>query len=158
MLLLLSDTVLPCCEVRYSNFVSVIFVLSIDLSMEGRMDVGRLDKDELGYELAIRGVDDVTTVVEMRKSLRGYLRLERSGIETKYPPYPFKFADDSGVIGGTISVLQREVSEFSGDERSSSFSSCLLVWCIYLSGLNVLKHSLRRNKFSGRDIWRRLLG
>lgn len=85
------------------------------------MDVNRLDKDELGYELAIRGVGDVSTVVEMRKSLRGYLRLEKSGITTKYPPYPYRFEDDSKAIESSIAFFERELLEFSGDEKSPSF-------------------------------------
>lgn len=89
--------------------------------MEGQIDVNRLDKDELGYELTIRGVCDVNTVVEMRKCLRGYIRLERCGIETKYPPYPYKFGEDSTVLTSSIGILHQDISDFAGDNKSSSF-------------------------------------
>lgn len=48
--------------------------------MEFRLDVDRLTKDELEYELAVRGIEDSGSVDKLRKSLRGVLMLERSGV------------------------------------------------------------------------------
>ncbi|KAG5900390.1 hypothetical protein JTB14_033838 [Gonioctena quinquepunctata] len=42
--------------------------------MEGKVEVNRLEKEELSYELDIRGITGLTTVDSMRKSLRNLLK------------------------------------------------------------------------------------
>lgn len=65
--------------------------------MSRKLIVNRLEKDELEYELKIRGIG-VSTVDEMRQRLSLALRYEKSGDSLKYPPYPFKFEEDFDAI------------------------------------------------------------
>lgn len=57
------------------------------LLKELNFECNRLAKDELVYELKIRGFEDVGTVEEMQSCLRNILKLERSGQKLTYPPY-----------------------------------------------------------------------
>ncbi|CAH1383643.1 unnamed protein product, partial [Tenebrio molitor] len=59
-----------------------------------RFEVNRLVQDELVYELAIRGLTDVGTVEQMRKTLRTLLRLERESNPLVYPVHPYDTATD----------------------------------------------------------------
>lgn len=65
--------------------------------MARKMTVNRLDKDELEWELKLRGLKTGTTD-EMRSQLSMALRLERSGESFRYPKYPFTFDDDEPAI------------------------------------------------------------
>ncbi|KAG5894283.1 hypothetical protein JTB14_007428 [Gonioctena quinquepunctata] len=65
------------------------------LKMEGKVEVNRLEKEELSYELDIRGITGLTTVDSMRKSLRNLLKLEKAGTSLTFPSYPFTFDEDS---------------------------------------------------------------
>ncbi|KAJ8916999.1 hypothetical protein NQ315_012915 [Exocentrus adspersus] len=90
--------------------------------MEFKLDVNRLEKDELTYELAFCGITDKKTVEEMRKCLRAILRLERTESSLTYPQYPFTFEDDAVYIETKMSELQNLISGFSGSDTSSLHS------------------------------------
>lgn len=59
-----------------------------------KIQVKRLDKDELEYELKIRGIQ-LGIVDEMRSRLSAALRLEQTGDSFKYPAYSFTFDEDA---------------------------------------------------------------
>lgn len=91
--------------------------------MEGKFEVNRLGKDELIYELKIRGanITDDTTVTDMRKSLRSYLKLEKSGSEIRYPKYPFTFKEDVDYIADKVRELGALISDFADFDQSSQY-------------------------------------
>lgn len=62
--------------------------------MVRKIQVKRLDKDELEYELKIQGIE-LGVVDEMRSTLSAALRLEQTGDSFKYPAYPFTFDEDA---------------------------------------------------------------
>ncbi|KAK9751703.1 hypothetical protein QE152_g4844 [Popillia japonica] len=68
-------------------------------AMEGAMEVSRLDKEELTYELAIRGVTDKATVGEKRSCLRQFLKLEKHESNIAQLSYPYTFAAEIAVLG-----------------------------------------------------------
>lgn len=90
--------------------------------MEGKLEVNRLGKEELAYELAFRGVSGEATVREMRRQLRGFLRLERAGTSVKYPKYPFKFTEDFQFVEDKMAELTDLVKNFSDFDSSPDFS------------------------------------
>lgn len=65
--------------------------------MSRKFVINRLDRDELEYELKVRGIG-AGTVDEMRHRLSLAIRYEKSGDSLRYPPYPFTFAEDSDVV------------------------------------------------------------
>ncbi|KAG5886426.1 hypothetical protein JTB14_009323 [Gonioctena quinquepunctata] len=105
--------------------------------MEGKVEVNRLEKEELSYELDIRGITGLTTVDSMRKSLRNLLKLEKAGTSLTFPSYPFTFDEDSVYIERKISEIEILVTDFSDSETSSSFSK------IYSKLLHVFERTER---------------
>ncbi|KAG5865599.1 hypothetical protein JTB14_015089 [Gonioctena quinquepunctata] len=105
--------------------------------MEGKVEVNRLEKEELSYELDIRGITGLTTVDSMRKSLRNLLKLEKAGTSLTFPSYPFTFDEDSVYIDRKISEIEILVTDFSDSETSSSFSK------IYSKLLHVFERTER---------------
>lgn len=85
------------------------------------MEIGRLVKEELCYEVKIRGLSDDKTVEEMRTQLRGFMRLEKSGMEVKYPAYPFKFEEDEKYLREKIGEIKDLVGAFKDLDTSSEY-------------------------------------
>jgi hypothetical protein len=79
-----------------------------------RFEVNRLVQDELVYELAIRGLTDVGTVEQMRKTLRTLLRLERESNPLVYLVHPYDTATDVIALNNKIRELQSLIDEFDG--------------------------------------------
>uniref|UniRef100_V5GNH6 Gag polyprotein n=1 Tax=Anoplophora glabripennis TaxID=217634 RepID=V5GNH6_ANOGL len=73
-----------------------------------KMDINRLKKDELIFELAIRGVtcDETKTVDELRTCLRPLLRLEKSDTSLSYPEYNLNIDDELKTIRDKCLELQ----------------------------------------------------
>ncbi|KAJ8981214.1 hypothetical protein NQ317_014782 [Molorchus minor] len=69
------------------------YTSNIVLDMSRKLQVNRLDKDELSYELTVRGIA-TGTCEEMRRRLSQALQLEKSGDSLKYPEYPYTFEED----------------------------------------------------------------
>ncbi|KAK9700984.1 Reverse transcriptase (RNA-dependent DNA polymerase) [Popillia japonica] len=74
--------------------------------MEYRMELERLSKDELAYELAILGVTTVTTVEEMRKTLRRMRKLAKHGSFVR-PAHPFTVAVDLAAMRKTLRRMRK---------------------------------------------------
>lgn len=99
----------------------------ININMERNYEVNRLERQELVYELKVRGavITDETTVKDMRKSLRSYLELEKSGSEVKYPKYPFTFKQDIEYIAGKIAEIEGLISDFADFDSSPQYLKIL---------------------------------
>lgn len=89
--------------------------------MESKLEVNRLEKDELIYELKFRGFTDVLTVKDMRKTLRNYLKLENSKSDLKYPEYPFSFREDIEYISRKIRDIENLITDFNDSNSSSGY-------------------------------------
>lgn len=85
--------------------------------MSRKMTINRLEKEELIYELKIRGVA-VGSVEEMRPRLALALQLEKSGDSLRYPDYPFKFTEDAEAVSKTLSEITTMVVDFQGVKNS----------------------------------------
>ncbi|KAJ8963738.1 hypothetical protein NQ317_002533 [Molorchus minor] len=85
-----------------------------------KMQVNRLNKDELTYEVRIRGIAP-GTVEEMRRSLAMARRLETSGDSVKYPEYPYSVEDDIKAVEEKLAELEPLVARFGDSSSSNSF-------------------------------------
>lgn len=87
--------------------------------MSRKMQVNRLDKEELIYELTVRGIG-TGKVEEMRHRLIQALQLEKEGDSIKYPPYPFKFDEDDEAVTKTLDVIEGMVDKFDDGSKSNA--------------------------------------
>lgn len=86
--------------------------------MSRKLVINRLDKDDLEYELKVRGIG-VGTVDEMRHRLALAIRYEKSGDSFRYPPYPFKFNEDFDVVIKKCDEVENLISTLDTDAASS---------------------------------------
>ncbi|KAK5643507.1 hypothetical protein RI129_007352 [Pyrocoelia pectoralis] len=86
--------------------------------MSHKIIIARLDKDELEYELRVRGIS-TGTVDEMRRSLSTAIQLEKSGESIRYPKYPFSFEEDSDAISAKLDTVSRFISQLSAVPTSN---------------------------------------
>ncbi|XP_023312215.1 uncharacterized protein LOC111692437 [Anoplophora glabripennis] len=87
--------------------------------MSQKMQINRLDKDELIYELTVRGIG-TGRVEEMRHRLLQAMQLEKEGDSIKYPPYPFKFDEDCDAVTKTLEVIEGMVDKFNDGSKSNA--------------------------------------
>ncbi|XP_028152833.1 uncharacterized protein LOC114346260 [Diabrotica virgifera virgifera] len=80
--------------------------------MSRKMQINRLDKDELSYEVAIR-VIAVGTVDEMRQRLARAIQLEKEGDSLNYPKYPFSFAEDLEYEEKKLKEIESMISDLT---------------------------------------------
>lgn len=85
--------------------------------MARKMQINRLDKDELEYELEIRGVA-LGTCEEMRRRLSSALQMERDGDSLKYPKHPYTFAEDVEAIQKKLVDMEPMVDRFNNSRTS----------------------------------------
>lgn len=85
-----------------------------------KFEINRLASDELAYELAIRGITNVSTVDQSRKTLRNLLKLERQATPIDYPEYPFDFEEDSDALKGKITDITDWLKDFDGSDTNLS--------------------------------------
>lgn len=62
--------------------------------MDAKLEINRLNKEELIYDLRIRGIEETSTVDSMRRSLRMLLTFQHSPTYV-WPPHPYTFDEDS---------------------------------------------------------------
>lgn len=88
------------------------------------MVINYLKKDELLYELRLRGVavSEEQTVAELRLCLRPLLKFEKADQTLHYPEYCFDPAVELKVIDEKVKELQLLLNDFTGDRSSSEFS------------------------------------
>lgn len=87
--------------------------------MDYKMDCDRLNKDELTYELKIRGFTDVSNVQEMRSRLRYLLRMEQSGQTLTYPKSTLKCDEEFKIITDKIKEIRALIVELKSPSRKS---------------------------------------
>ncbi|KAJ8909309.1 hypothetical protein NQ315_010461 [Exocentrus adspersus] len=98
------------------------------------MQVNRLNKEELTYELRVRGIAP-GTVEEMRRRLAMARRLEMAGDSVKYPDYPYTPEEDVEAVTKSLKELQPLIDQFSESASSNNFHT-------YQSKLSHLLHRL----------------
>lgn len=87
-----------------------------------KMEVNRLNQDELLFEMAIRGLPSNLLVDEMRKLLRASLKREQTpNTSFQFPKHPFKVEEDKASIENKISAIKAAILGFSGDKNSSPY-------------------------------------
>lgn len=74
-----------------------------------KMDINRLKKDELIYELTVRGVTgtDTKTVEELRTCLRPLLKFEKANTSLSIPEYKLDIVEELKVIVSKYEELQK---------------------------------------------------
>ena len=88
--------------------------------MSRKMEINRLDKDELIYELTWRGIA-LGTVDEMRGRLVLAKQMEKSGDSLHYPYYPFSFQEDVAIVTKKLDELVLAVEAFTESSKSGKF-------------------------------------
>lgn len=92
----------------------------------GKMKVGLLVKEELEYELKIRGLlVEGDTVDTMKSKLRGALSAE-SGTDTSFvcPVYPYTHAEDIDALGKKLDEVKALVEEYKREGKLSVYRRC----------------------------------
>lgn len=83
------------------------------------MVINRLDKDELEYELKIRGIG-VGSCDEMRHRLAMAIRFEKSGDSLRYPTYPYTFKEDADAVKKKLrDELAKRIDDLTTGKDSS---------------------------------------
>lgn len=88
--------------------------------MARRIDVCRLDKEELSYELNVRGIA-TGLVDEMRARLSFARQMEKSGESLHYPDYPYTFDEDARAVEAKLREVESMLTKFSEGSKSSLF-------------------------------------
>lgn len=103
--------------------------------MAGKLNVGRLSKAELEYQLTIRGVTEESTVEIMRSTLRGLLKLEKSS-SFFMPKYPFTFSQDKISIETGLAEIKSLMDSFVSTPSSSEFAKVTTKITHYITRTN----------------------
>ncbi|XP_074041961.1 uncharacterized protein [Leptinotarsa decemlineata] len=85
--------------------------------MARKMVINRLDKEELEYELKIRGVG-TGTCEEMRHRLGIALKMEKTGESLSYPAYSYSFEEDESAVKEKLDEIGSLLDTLSGPRTS----------------------------------------
>lgn len=85
------------------------------------MEINRLAKDELEYELNVRGITDISSVEEMRKCLRRVLKLEKNGTVMIRPISPANIQTELGMIVNKMTEIKTLIETFEGAKLDSDY-------------------------------------
>lgn len=88
--------------------------------MEHKVEINRLSKEDLEYELALRGSTPKASVTEMRSLLRQFKRMDPSS-SFVMPPHPYTFAQDSEAITAKLTALEQIITDFSGTHQTAEY-------------------------------------
>lgn len=88
------------------------------IKMSRKMQVNRLDKEELIYELTVRGIA-TGNVEDMRRRLTQAIQLEKDGDSLKYPAYPYTFDEDYEEVKKKLDSLTDLVEVFDNGKGSN---------------------------------------
>lgn len=86
--------------------------------MAYKIDIQRLNKQELTYELKIRGLVDVGSVDQMRDCLRNLMRLENTDNSLTYPEYECIFEEDAKVLDAKAKEINDLVDDLDSGRKS----------------------------------------
>lgn len=86
-----------------------------------KLEVNRLSKSEILYELAVRGVShpDDTCMDDLRKVLRKSLKLDRSTLAYKKPSYPFTITEDLEALKTVHDELESLIDSLNCDDEKT---------------------------------------
>jgi hypothetical protein len=88
--------------------------------MGSKIDVYRLNKEELEYELTVRGISGEATVEDMRKTLKQILQLESEGrVISRSPSKKLDPMSELSVCSQKLAGLEKQLETF-GEKKSSS--------------------------------------
>lgn len=99
------------------------------------MDINRLSKEDMAYELKIYGDTTSSSFDVMRRSLRQFRRLAKC---TSYimPKYPFTFDEDTVAIVAKIKSISDEMAVFSDSRMSPAFAKLSTAIAFAISRVN----------------------
>lgn len=129
------------------------------MSSKIKLDVNRLSKEELIYELRVRGLGDGSelTVSELRTVLRNAFQLEKTSLAIKCPTYPYTFTQDSEILLENLENINKLITEFSGIENDSKFKGIVSKIAHSLGRVNRSNPQDEDGKTIKADIRRQLL-
>lgn len=78
-----------------------------------KWNLDRLSKQEIQYELKIRGCDISGNLVELKSTLREILANEAKGILKPRPAYPFVFSQDHQAVKSLVSEIDKNIQQFA---------------------------------------------
>ncbi|KAJ8965767.1 hypothetical protein NQ317_010168 [Molorchus minor] len=85
--------------------------------MSRKIVINKLNKEELTYELTVRGIG-TGTVEDMRKRLSQAFQLEKGGDSFKHPRYPFAFEEDVEAVSKKLEDIKPVVRDFRQSRKS----------------------------------------
>lgn len=88
--------------------------------MDFKMEINRLTKSELRYELKVRGINESLSVETQRKTLRSLVRLEKAGKFT-FPVFPYTIEEELTAIADKIKHIKGLVDDFSDVKQSAAY-------------------------------------
>lgn len=106
-----------------NTVVVVILLLVMTTSGKIKIDPYRITRDELLYELQVRGLGEGTnlTVTDLRTAFKNALSLEKTSLAIEPPPYPYTFAEDMTALTENLERINNLILEFSGIQGDSKF-------------------------------------
>lgn len=104
-----------------------------------KLDVGRLNRGELEYEISVRTtVDDLSNKPfdELRKILRATFSISSSGLAAPVPSYPYLFKDDHEAVLEELAFLSILVEGYTGIELDNTYKKMSSKFAHTLGRLN----------------------
>lgn len=89
--------------------------------MDFKIHINRLSKEDLEYELTIRGASVLPTVPEMRRLYRQLLRVVKASTSYTKPEHPYTYAQDSAAIKAKFTLIADLITNFAGSRTSSEY-------------------------------------
>lgn len=110
------------CLSTLQNLVNIILYYLI--TMDYKMEINYLKKDEIRVELLLRGVSttDDQTVDDLRTLLRPLIKLEKSGKSLRSPEVTLDFKEEQPIIEKKLQDLIPKISDIKGDNSLSKFT------------------------------------
>lgn len=89
-----------------------------------KMEVNRLEKEELIYEVKSRGitVDDTAKATELRKTFRQLLKVERKDPRFTLPKHPFTFQEDNDALGQKMAEIDDLLKGLATGQESPEYA------------------------------------
>lgn len=89
--------------------------------MDFSIEINRLSKDDLEYELTIRGAPVQPSVPDMRRLYRQLLRVTKASTSYTKPTYPYTYEQDSTAIKAKFTTIENLIRDFTGTRTSSEY-------------------------------------
>lgn len=90
--------------------------------MDFKLNINRLPKEDLEYELAIRGASPKPTVNEMRSFLRQLKKISTTSTSFVKPIHPYTYAEDAAAIQAKFTIIESLIKDFVGTRSSSEYA------------------------------------